>query len=379
MPSPSLIEMMTGLIETPSVSCSVAAFDMSNEAVIDLLANWLQDLGFSLRKQRVKEGKFNLVASIGSGSNGLVLSGHTDTVACDDHLWQSDPFEFTERDGRFYGLGSADMKSFLAMAIEASKAFSSNQLIRPLTIVATADEETTMSGARLLADSGERLGRYCVIGEPTNLKPVHQHKGMMMESIRFVGHAGHSSNPALGNNALEAMQLFIQRLLGYREGLQQRHVNPAFEVQVPTLNLGHIHGGDSANRICGACELHIDLRPLPGMALTPLRRDIQEIAHQVAAERNLQVQCESLFDGIPAAHTDTSSELNLYLEELCSSKSGSVAFGTEAPFFNQMGADTIVMGPGSIDQAHQPDEFLSAAQIDPTVQILRQLIQRFCC
>lgn len=376
--SPTLRDMMSQLIATPSVSCMRPELDMSNEPVIDLLAGWLESSGFRVNKQKLGGGKFNLLATIGQGADGLILSGHTDTVPCDEHLWQSDPFKLVERHNRLYGLGSADMKSFIAMAIVASQKFRAEQYRHPLTIIATADEETTMVGARMLGDDGQPLGRYCVIGEPTNLTPVREHKGIIMEAIRFKGASGHSSNPALGNSALESMTAFMQRLLHYRQQMQENHRNPAFDVASPTLNLGHIHGGDNPNRICGECELHIDLRFLPGQRMDELRHDIQSLAEQVASQYDQKVEFESLFMGIPAMHTDKSSPLNRYLEELTNKPSQAVAFGTEAPFFNDLGCDTIVMGPGSIDQAHQPNEYLELSQIQPTINLLERLIQRFC-
>jgi len=376
--SPELIEMMRQLIGTPSISCVQSDLDMSNEPVIDLLANWLDDCGFCVNKQNVGVGKYNLIATLGDGSDGLILSGHTDTVPMDEKLWQSDPFKLTERDDRLYGLGSCDMKSFLALAIAASQGFDPASFKHPLTIVATADEETTMSGARMLAQNGERLGRYCVIGEPTALKPIREHKGIMMESVHFTGSSGHSSDPALGNSALEGMHEFIQRLLNFRNELQRRHINPAFKVDVPTLNLGHIHGGDNPNRICGECELHFDLRFLPGMDLLALRAEIHEIAQKVAQQRGLQVDFEALFPGIPAMATAADSELTRYLEQATRCAAGSVAFGTEGPYFNALDCETIILGPGSINQAHQPDEFLPMNQIAPTLQLLQGLIKRFC-
>jgi acetylornithine deacetylase len=376
--SPDLMSMMSQLIETPSVSCSRLDLDMSNEPVIDKLANWLQSSGFKINKQPIQPGKYNLIATLGSGSDGLILSGHTDTVPCDEALWQSNPFSFVERDNRFYGLGSCDMKSFLAMAIFASHSFKPAQYKHPLTIIATADEETTMSGAKLLASNGEKLGRYCVIGEPTNLTPIREHKGILMEAIHFTGQSGHSSNPELGNNALEAMHEYIQQLLVFRTDLQKRYHNPAFEVSVPTLNLGHIHGGDNPNRICGDCELHIDLRFLPGMHYETLRQQIRQLAEEIAHRRHLKVDFTVLFDGIPAMKTDENSVINRFLEACSQRPSETVAFGTEAPYYNQLGCETIVMGPGSINQAHQPDEFLPAEQIKPTIALLEKLISRFC-
>ena len=377
--TPDLIDMMSQLIATPSISSARPELDMSNEAVIDRLANWLDSAGFCVNKQTVGAGKFNLIATIGRGSDGLILSGHTDTVPCNESLWKSDPFTLSEREDRLYGLGSCDMKSFIAMAIVASQRFKPEQYIRPLTIIATADEETTMAGARLLGEDGRLLGKYCVIGEPTDLTPVREHKGIIMESIRFNGSSGHSSDPSLGNSALEAMHDYIQQLLAFRRRLQDKYHNSAFEVSTPTLNLGHIHGGDNPNRICGDCELHIDLRFLPGMNMQELREQIRELAAKVASDWGQQLSHTPLMMGVPAMHTDSYSQLNQYLQEITERKSRSVAFGTEAPFYNAMGCETIVLGPGSINQAHQPDEFLPMDQIQPTITLLTNLIQRFCC
>jgi acetylornithine deacetylase len=131
---------------------------MSNSTVIDMLANWTEDIGFSLERQAVSPSKYNLIATVGSGSDGLVLPSHTDTVPCDEKLWDSDPFELYEADNRLFGLGSCDMKSFIALVINASQSFSLGKLKRPLTLVATADEELTMNGAKLIADNGKKLG-----------------------------------------------------------------------------------------------------------------------------------------------------------------------------------------------------------------------------
>lgn len=297
---PQTEDMISQLIATPSVSCVHADLDMSNRAVIDLIANWAESLGFETQIQPVNEDKFNLIATTGKGDEGLVLSGHTDTVPCDEALWQSDPFRLEKKSNRLYGLGSCDMKSFLALALTASETFDFIKLSKPLTIVATADEESTMCGAKLIADSGKKLGRYCVIGEPTNLTPIRQHKGVLSESIKFTGQSGHASNPALGNSALEGMHEFISELLKYREGIQQQYQDPAFSIPTPTMNLGHIHGGDNSNRICGACELLIDIRYLPNMSIETLRADIEEIAESVASRRQLSHACKMLGNGLPA-------------------------------------------------------------------------------
>lgn len=371
--------MIKGLITTPSVSCVSADLDMSNLPVIELLANWLEPLGFKTEIQKLNDNnKANLIATLGSGSGGLVLSGHTDTVPCDESLWSSSPFELSERDDRLYGLGTSDMKSFLALAIEAATSFDTSQFQHPLIILATADEETSMAGAKAIAEAGYPKARFAVIGEPTSLKPIRAHKGMMMEAIRLTGQAGHSSNPALGNNALEAMYLVIGELMKWREELQAKHKNPFFEIPVPTMNFGHIHGGDNPNRICGSCELQIDIRPLPGMKLEDLRVELKQRLKALLKEQNIKLETIPLFEGIAAVETSAESELVKMCEKLTGHTAASVAFGTEAPFYNQMGMDSVILGPGSIDQAHQPDEFIELASINPTVDILKQLIAQFC-
>jgi acetylornithine deacetylase len=374
---PSTREMIAELIATPSVSCVHAELDMSNRGVIDKIAEWSESLGFEVEVQAIDERKSNLIARAGYGSDGLVLSGHSDTVPCDATLWSSDPFSARETDDRIYGLGSCDMKSFLALALNASSGFDLANLNRPLTLVATADEETTMSGARLIAENGKKLGRFCVIGEPTGLAPVRQHKGGLTMSVEFVGQSGHASDPSLGNNALEGMYHLMTALFAYRERIEGQYNDPAFTVPKPTMNLGHIHGGDNSNRICGACTLLIDIRFLPSMTYASLQADLEQMAAEIATTRGLEVRTQTFGQG-RAMDTDEASEIAQYLTHLTGKKAASVAFGTEAPYYNAMQTETIVIGPGSINQAHQPDEFLPIAQIDPTIQLLKSLIDRFC-
>ncbi|HTN34341.1 MAG TPA: acetylornithine deacetylase, partial [Marinobacter sp.] len=306
------------------------------------------------------------------------LSGHTDTVPYDEARWQSDPFTLTERDGRWYGLGTCDMKGFFALAIEAAKEFAGQNLKQPLIILATADEESSMNGAKALAEAGKPKARYAVIGEPTSLKPVRMHKGIMMERLTFEGLSGHSSNPDLGRNALEGMHEAITELLALRSHWQAKYQNPNFAIQVPTMNLGCIHGGDNPNRICARCELHFDLRPLPGMDMETLRQAILGKVQPVAKRRQLIMEFEPLFDGVPPFETPADAALVKACEKLTGHTAHAVAFATEAPWLQKLGMETLVMGPGSIDQAHQPDEFLEISYLEPTVRVLRGLIRQFC-
>lgn len=380
MTTPALIPMIQQLIAAPSVSSISPQWDQSNEQVIQHLADWCRSAGFRVEVLPIPGhgNKFNLVASAGSGPGGLVLSGHTDTVPYDEQRWQSDPFRLEERDNRLYGLGTSDMKAFFALVLEAVRELDLKQLKHPLTLLATADEESNMCGAQALLETHRRLGRYAVIGEPTGLKPVRMHKGISMEIIRLHGRSGHSSNPALGVSALEGMYRVIGNILAWRDELQARHKNPLFEVEVPTLNLGHIHGGDNPNRICASCELQIDLRPLPGMVLQDLHDELAQRLERLMTGSGLRLEIITPFAGIPSMETAADSEIVRTAEQLTGHTAGSVAFGTEAPYLQQLGMETLILGPGDIDQAHQPNEYIGLERIQPMVGLLQGLIRRFC-
>ena len=377
---PPLLEMIEGLVSTPSVSSVDPAIDQGNRAVIDLLAGWLDDSGFQTEIMPLpgKPEKANLIATLGSGPGGLVLAGHVDTVPYDVGKWSHDPFSLTEADARLYGLGTSDMKSFLALALEAGRDVQASDLKEPLILLATADEETSMSGARALVAAQRPHARHAIIGEPTGLQPVRMHKGILMEAIRLHGHSGHSSDPSLGNSALEAMYTVVGAILAWRDELQQKHQDPLFDVPVPTLNLGHIHGGDNPNRICAECELHIDLRPLPGMDAAELRGELHHRVRHSLHDSGIGADFESLSAGVEPMETAADAPIVTLAEKLTGSTAQAVAFATEAPWLAQLGMDTVVMGPGDIAQAHQPDEYLALDRLDPTINILQQTIKTVC-
>ena len=201
---------------------------------------------------------------------------------------------------------------------------------------------------------------------------------LMVESIQPTGQAGHSSNPAFGNNALEAMHKVIGELLNWREELQAKYKNPLFEVPVPTMNLGNIHGGDNPNRTCGHCELPSDIRPLPDMKVSYLRFEMKHRLKHVLLDTGIKFKTVPLFDGVDAMETDKNSALVKLAEKMTNTKAQTVTFSTEAPYYNAMGLETIVMGPGSIQQAHQPDEYIEMEMLNPAVDIIRQLIVHYC-
>ena len=378
--APELLDMIRTLIATPSVSSADPGLDQGNRGVINHLAEWLDDLHFRIEILPLPEnpGKPNLIATLGEGPAGLVFSGHTDTVPYHQEGWKTDPFQLIETDNRLYGLGTSDMKSFLALAIEAARHHRASDLQEPLILLATADEETSMAGAEELTRAGIPRARYALIGEPTGLRPVRMHKGIFMEAIHLKGHSGHSSDPSLGNSALEGMVRVLNALVAWRQELQASNTDPMFAVPVPTLNLGHIHGGDNPNRICADCELQVDLRQLPGMSIGELRAELHHRVSRALEGSGLAVRFRALFPGIPAMETAADSPIVQTVEKLTGHAAGAVAFGTEGPYLNQLGMQTVILGPGNIEQAHQPDEYLAVDRIPPCLELLGQLIGKFC-
>lgn len=379
---PGFLANLDRLISLPSISSANDRLDMSNRPVIDYLAGCFEDLGFSCElvdcPSASGQTKTNLVATRGAGPGGLVLSGHTDTVPLDASLWSVDPFRLTQRDNRLYGLGSTDMKGFFPVVIEAVRSLGIASFREPLIVLATADEETSMQGARTIVERGTPRARFAVIGEPTGLVPVKAHKGIMMESIRLLGRSGHSSDPALGNNALDAMHAVMTDLMGWRRELMQRYNNPLFSIAYPTLNLGCIHGGDNPNRICGNCELEIDIRLMPGMDIDAVREELAGRVRGIAEPLDIGWEVAPLFPGAPAFLADQDSSLLRAVESLTGQAGVSVAFGTEAPHLQKLGMDTIIFGPGHIEQAHQPDEYMSVDMVEAGIGYIRRIIEKAC-
>ena len=379
MKLPNTLAMLRTLVGEPSTSSIAASRDQSNLAVINHLANWLESLKFAVNVLPLpnKGGKANLIATLGSGEGGLVLSGHTDTVPCDEKHWDTDPYTLTEIDSVVHGLGSCDMKGFFPIALEAASLFHSKKLNKPLTILATSDEESSMAGARQLLRDGRPKADFAIIGEPTGLQPIIAHKGVLALSIVIEGSGGHASNPSLGCNALDTMHAVIADLLIYRQELASTYTDPTFEINIPTLNLGCLHAGDSPNRICETAELQIDVRLMPGMEIDELATTIQHRLVETIASHGTRLSITRINE-VPAYQTSGDGDLARTLASLCGRPPGTVAFGTEAPFLQSLGMETVVFGPGSINQAHQPNEYLDLNQLSPARETLEKVIQHYC-
>ena len=377
---PSVVDMLNQIVATPSVSSIDPEFDRSNIEVIHLLANWLDDLGFdtSVKPLSTDKNKANLLARKGSGEGGLVFSGHSDTVPCRESDWSVDPYGLTMQDDKIYGLGTCDMKCFFPLALAACAAMDSKKLSKPICIAATSDEETGMAGARELEASDFPKADAVVIGEPTDLIPAFTHKGMAMMKVAIEGTAGHSSDPEAGNNAIDVLHQVIGELIEYRNVLRSKFANGAFAVEYPTLNLGCVHAGDVPNRICSHAEMQFDIRVLPGMANESVLAEVQGLLEKIERETDSVIHINTCSPTVPPFEIDVERELVQHLTRVSKRAPTGVAFGTEAPFFQALGLETVVFGPGSVAQAHQPDEFIRQDMLEPTQDILEGLIHKYC-
>lgn len=372
--------MLRELVAMPSTSSPDPSWDRSNREVAERIAEWAESLGFEveLRPLPTAPEKVNLVARLGSGEGGLVLSGHTDTVPYDASGWDTEPLELVEREGALYGLGAADMKGFFPSALHAVASIDRARLARPIVLLGTADEESGMDGMRALVGSEPLLGAHAVIGEPTDLAPKRMHKGVMMERITLEGRSGHASDPSLGRSALDAMVEVASELLELRDELAERYRDEAFTVPHPTLNLGRIAGGDSPNRICARCELDLDLRILPRMVVSEVRAAIEARVRKVVGRRGIRGEVEPLVSPLPPFETALDALIAKVAVEITGAPLGSVLFGTEGPFLNAAGLETVVLGPGSISVAHQPNEHVRLDALERATGIYAGIIERIC-
>lgn len=380
MSLPRFINLYKDLIAIPSISSTDTSWDQSNLTVINQLATWLAELGFKNEIQEVQAapGKFNLIATLGEGDGGLLLAGHTDTVPYDQGQWSTDPFQVVEKDNRLYGLGTIDMKGFFAFVIEVLKEIDLTKLDKPLRILATADEETTMSGAQAIAEQKHFKPDYAIIGEPTGLVPVVMHKGHMSEGIRITGRSGHSSDPDKGLNAIEIMHLVIGELKKLQQQFKEKYNNEHFAVPYPTLNFGAITGGDSPNRICGCCDLHIDMRPIPGVTTNELFISVKQALSEIEKRYPNCIEIYHMHEPIPSYQCPMHSDLIEQTQIYTGNQAQSANYCTEAPFIQELGCDTIVLGPGHIAQAHQPNEYLDLSFVKPTKKVIEKVIYRYC-
>jgi acetylornithine deacetylase len=320
--------------------------------------------------------KFNLIAlSNATAEVELALVGHTDTVPYDPN-W-TDATNLTERDGKLYGRGSCDTKGFIAAALTALETIDLSRLTKPLALIFTADEEIGLRGAKKLAEAKPLRVRYSIVGEPTSLKPIRAGKGYSLAEVIVKGREAHSAYPALGASAVFRAARLINRLEAIAVKLKDDQ-HAAFDPPYTTLNIGLIHGGSAKNVMAGECRFTLEWRPIPTQpsdhVLNLLKTAIQE-----ETQSDPDFQCE-----VDASRADSGfetapdSRLVKLLEAATGNESGTVAFGTEAAQMMALGAESVVIGPGDIREAHRTGEFVPVEELERCAEVLKLAVLRLC-
>jgi acetylornithine deacetylase len=378
---PSSRDLLARLIAFPTVSRD------SNLALIDFVRDYLEGLGLSCELDyNAERSKANLHARLGpAGAGGVMLSGHSDVVPVDGQAWSVPAFELTERDGRLYGRGTADMKGFIACVLAAVPRFLKQPLRRPLHIAISYDEEVGCLGVRSLVEqlraSPERPA-ICLIGEPTAMRPVLGHKGKLAMRCQVHGAACHSAYAPQGVNAIEYAARLIGKLgeIGAQLAAPARH-DARFDPPYSTVQTGLIQGGRALNIVPAECQFDFEVRALPADDPQQVARDLRDYAETellpqmraVSAASAIEFQALSAYPGLA---TDPQGEAAELLALLSGSRDFStVAFGTEGGLFDEAGIATVICGPGSMEQGHKPDEFVSLQQLDACDALLARLAQ----
>ncbi|MBF8746768.1 acetylornithine deacetylase [Pseudomonas putida] len=357
----------------------------SNLELIGFIRDYLAGLGVQSELFLNDAGtKANLYATIGPGDRGgVVLSGHTDVVPVDGQAWTVDPFRLTEREGRLYGRGTADMKGYIASVLAAVPAFLAEPLTMPVHLAFSYDEEVGCLGVRSMLEALQQRPhkpRLCLIGEPTELKPVLGHKGKLAMRCQVHGAACHSAYAPYGVNAIEYAARLIGKLgqIGDELALPAHH-DERFDPPFSTVQTGVIKGGRALNIVPEECEFDFEVRALPGFEAQRVADQLQTYAETELLPRMRAVNAASdirlrPLSAYPGLATTADSEAARLVALLSGSDAfGTVAFGTEGGLFDQAGIPTVVCGPGSMDQGHKPDEFVSIAQLHGCDAMLQRL------
>lgn len=344
----------------------------SNLELIRWIEALLADQGIASHRVLNADGsKANLHATIGPMvEGGVILSGHSDVVPVDGQDWSSDPFVLTERDNKLFGRGTSDMKAFIALALAAAPEFQNAK--RPVHLAISYDEEVGCLGApTLIADIAAKLPRpaLAIIGEPTMMKVVTGHKGITVHSVEVLGHEAHSSLTHLGLSAnMVAIDLMHDLANLARELWQKADPDSPFVPPHATLTVGMMEGGTAANILARKASFMFDLRCPPGIdpdkVLAPFKENIRLLDRDMKeAYPGTGITITQLASAPPLSPKDSDAEAFVRKLTGDNSPAGAVAYAAEAGQFQQAGFPTVICGPGSIEQAHQPDEFISLDQI----------------
>lgn len=341
-----------------------------NGAMLDALERHVRGLGFEVRRQQWQDergvAKANLIARRGGGE-GLALVGHTDCVPYDP-AWQG-ALAPEEKDGKLFGRGSADTKSFIAASLAAA-----SQSPKPLTLVFTADEEVGCLGAVRLRDEGLLRVKHAIVGEPTRMTPVLGHKGYCLAEVRVRGAEGHSAYPDTGASAILAAGRVLREIESAQAEIAQEQ-DPRFTPPYTTYNVGLIQGGKAKNIIAGECTLTVEWRPLPGQDVRRGLELLEQACARISAGRvSVEVKAQRLDQGIAVPET---TPLLRFLSQETGNAPETIPFGTELPYLAALGAQACVFGPGDIRVAHRTGEFVPLSELRAAVGILTAAIEHF--
>ena len=379
---PETLKILSDLIKFKTVSGT------SNLALIEYCEKKLNKVGASsFRTFDEAKKRFNLFSTVsGKGKvngNGIILSGHTDVVPASAKEWGSDPFTSLEKDNKVYGRGACDMKGFIACSLALAPYFASQNLKKPIHFSFTYDEETACQGAPIMIDELKKRNlncSVCIVGEPTNMKAVQAHKGCSEYSTYFTGLAGHGSAPDKGVNAVEYATRFVNKLLELREELKKREPkNSIFTPPYTTLGIGRIKGGLARNVIADQCVVDWELRPVVPEDGEFVNKTMDAYVKDILLPKmkkvypKADIKKEIIGEIIGFNKEEESEAINLICNLTGDNSREVVSFGTEAGLFQEIGISTVVCGPGSIEQAHTIDEYVSFDQLKKCLKMLVDL------
>ena len=379
-----VIAILRKLIAFPTVSRD------SNLELIQFACDYLRDIGAVLRLTYDDERrKANLFATLGPMHEpGIVLSGHTDVVPVDGQAWDTDPFTLVEKDGRLYGRGTADMKSFIAVTLALAPEFARRGLKAPIHFAFSYDEEVGCIGVGRLISDLTHAGikpKSCIVGEPTLMQPVIAHKGKLGYRCMVRGFACHSAYAPQGVNAVEA----AAEAIAFLKGMARRHrdagpYDHGFDIAHTTVHTGVIHGGSALNIVPHECVFDFEFRHLPGDDPDALLAEFrQHVANRIEPEMraghpDTGFTITPLTVLPPLANTPEAEIVGLAQEFSGNGELGKVSFGSEGSHFQRAGIPTVVCGPGSITEAHKPNEFVTLDQVLKCELFVRRLLERVC-
>jgi acetylornithine deacetylase len=379
---------MTQPLSDKALLARLVGFDstsrQSNLPLADFICDYLDRPGVRItRNPSADRGKTNLLIQVGPGaSGGLTLSGHMDVVPAEETDWRSDPFTLTDKGEQLVGRGTADMKGFLALAMNRLARLEPESMTHPLALLFTYDEEIGTLGARRFTETWtetDAMPADVIIGEPTSLRVVRLHKGMLRLRLGFVGLAAHSGYPHLGRSAIEPAAHAVVALSQLRHILEaERPSNGEHFPDVPftALNIGMVNGGSAANVIPDRCVIELGIRLLPGTEAEVVAKRVRETVEQALPGESFTLEMVS---ESPAMMLGADAELHQSLCGLIGQRESlGVAFATDAGWLQRAGFRCLLFGPGSIEVAHRANEFMPVAEFRRGAELLEDIIRRRC-